>query len=123
MSRHPLSLYIHIPFCSLKCSYCDFNSYAGLEALVRPYVDALIAEITLWSEFARGRPVATVFFGGGTPSLLPLPEVERVTSALRECFELQAEAEHGFVHDPERPAHRPEDAADVWHRALAFLGE
>ena len=93
MSRQPLSLYIHIPFCALKCSYCDFNSYAGLEALVRPYVDALIAEMGLWSEFARGRPVATVFFGGGTPSLLPLPEVERVTSALRERFELQAEAE------------------------------
>jgi oxygen-independent coproporphyrinogen-3 oxidase len=49
--------------------------------------------MALWSEFARGRPVATVFFGGGTPSLLPLPEVERVTSALRERFELQAEAE------------------------------
>src|SRR3990170_5784166 len=93
MSRHPLSLYIHIPFCTLKCAYCDFNSYAGLKELVRPYVDALIAEITLWAEFARGRPVATVFFGGGTPSLLPLPEVERVTSALRERFELQAGAE------------------------------
>ncbi len=48
MSREPLSLYVHIPFCSLKCSYCDFNSYAGQEELVRPYVDALIAEMALW---------------------------------------------------------------------------
>ncbi|MEE8369733.1 MAG: coproporphyrinogen-III oxidase family protein, partial [Dehalococcoidia bacterium] len=93
MSREPLSLYLHIPFCSLKCSYCDFNSYAGLEELVRPYVDALIAEMALWSEFARGRAVATVFFGGGTPSLLPLPELERITSALGERFDLQPEAE------------------------------
>jgi len=89
----PLSLYLHIPFCSLKCRYCDFNSYAGLEELVEPYVDALIAEMGLWSGFARGRPVPTVFFGGGTPSLLPIVQVERIMSALRERFALAPEAE------------------------------
>jgi len=51
--KAPLSLYLHIPFCSQKCSYCDFNSYAGLEAMVRPYVDALIAEMGLWREPTR----------------------------------------------------------------------
>ena len=56
LSHDPLSLYLHIPFCSLKCRYCDFNSYAGLEELVEPYVGALIAEMGLWSAFARGRP-------------------------------------------------------------------
>ncbi len=45
MSREPLSLYVHIPFCALKCAYCDFNSYAGLEEMVQPYVDALIVEM------------------------------------------------------------------------------
>ena len=89
----PLSLYLHIPFCSLKCSYCDFNSYAGLEELVEPYVDALIQEMALWSGFARGRPVPTVFFGGGTPSLLPIEQVERVMTALRERFALAPDAE------------------------------
>ena len=93
MSRQPLSLYVHIPFCSLKCSYCDFNSYAGLEELVRPYVDALIAEMGLWSHLARGRPVATVFFGGGTPSLLPIGQVERTISAIHERFAVEPEAE------------------------------
>src|SRR3990172_4819290 len=93
MSRDPLSLYLHIPFCSLKCSYCDFNSYAGLEALVRPYDDALIAEMRLWAPLAKGRPVPTVFFGGGTPSLLPIEELERIMSALRESFALEAGAE------------------------------
>ncbi|MCH7523374.1 MAG: radical SAM family heme chaperone HemW, partial [Chloroflexi bacterium] len=88
-----LSLYVHIPFCTLKCSYCDFNSYAGLEELVQPYVDALIAEMELWSQYARGRPVPTVFFGGGTPSLLPIPQVERIVSALRDRFALEPEAE------------------------------
>jgi oxygen-independent coproporphyrinogen-3 oxidase len=93
MSREPLSIYVHIPFCTLKCSYCDFNSYAGLEELVEPYVDALIAEMGLWSRYARGRPVATVFFGGGTPSLLPIPQVERIVSAMRDRFTVAAEAE------------------------------
>jgi len=93
VKREPLSLYLHIPFCSLKCRYCDFNSYAGLEELVEPYVGALIAEMGLWSGFARGRPVPTVFFGGGTPSLLPIEEVERVMAALRERFALAPEAE------------------------------
>ncbi len=93
MQNSPLSLYVHIPFCSLKCSYCDFNSYAGLEELVEPYVDALIAEMGLWSHHARGRPVATVFFGGGTPSLLPIPQVERIVSALRDRFQMEHDAE------------------------------
>jgi len=88
VKRSPLSLYLHIPFCSLKCRYCDFNSYAGLEALVEPYAGALIAEMGLWSAFARGRPVPTVFFGGGTPSLLPIEQVERIMAALRERFAL-----------------------------------
>jgi len=93
VKRSPLSLYLHIPFCSLKCRYCDFNSYAGLEELVEPYVGALIAEMGLWSEFARGRPVPTVFFGGGTPSLLPIEQVERIMAALRERFALAPDAE------------------------------
>lgn len=88
MSDSRLSLYLHIPFCTLKCSYCDFNSYAGLEALVRPYVDALMAEISLWREKTRAYQVHTVFFGGGTPSLLPLAELERIISALHHNFQV-----------------------------------
>src|SRR3989337_341914 len=93
VKHSPLSLYLHIPFCSLKGRYCDFNSYAGLEELVAPYVDALIAETGLWAGFARGRPAPTVFFGGGTPSLLPIGQVERIMRGLRERFALEPEAE------------------------------
>jgi oxygen-independent coproporphyrinogen III oxidase len=86
VSAAPLSLYVHTPFCTLKCSYCDFNSYAGIESLMRPFVDALCDEMRLWSPIMADRRVETIFFGGGTPSLLPLGEVERVMATLSECF-------------------------------------
>jgi len=107
MSCEPLSLYLHIPFCSLKCSYCDFNSYAGLEALVRPYVDALIAEMGLWRDAVRGRQIATVYFGGGTPSLLPLQEIERIMTALRDAVLLDSPTEVTLEANPDtvNPAH------------------
>jgi oxygen-independent coproporphyrinogen-3 oxidase len=81
-----LALYVHVPFCQTKCPYCDFNSYAGLEGLMAPYVDALIAEMALWREATRDARVTTVFFGGGTPSFLPLAETERIFAALRGSF-------------------------------------
>ena len=96
----PLSLYVHIPFCSLKCAYCDFNSYAGLDDLIRPYDDALIEEIRLWARVAGGRPVANVFFGGGTPSLLPIEEIERIMSALHDSFAIQPDAEISLEANP-----------------------
>ena len=83
-----LSLYLHVPFCSLKCSYCDFNSYAKLDDLVPDFVDALCTELALWAPIVRGRPVETVFFGGGTPSLLPLPHIERILATLRKHYAL-----------------------------------
>lgn len=87
----PFSLYLHIPFCTHRCSYCDFNTYAGLENLVPAYVQALCREIELLAESAGKRlPVHTVFFGGGTPSLLPADELERVLQALFASFELLA---------------------------------
>jgi oxygen-independent coproporphyrinogen-3 oxidase len=93
MRSTSLALYVHIPFCQAKCPYCDFNSYAGLEAVMAPYVDALIAEIALWREATRDARVTTVFFGGGTPSFLPLGETERVFAALRRSFRLTPDAE------------------------------
>src|SRR5439155_693165 len=89
--RSPLSLYLHIPFCTLKCSYCDFNSYAGIESLMRPFVDALCDEMRLWAPVVADRRVETAFFGGGTPSLLPVKEVERIVGAMRGAFELGPE--------------------------------
>jgi len=59
------SLYIHIPFCATKCSYCSFNSYAGLEVLQERYVDAVCAEMTDMALRGLVEPLRTVFLGGG----------------------------------------------------------
>src|SRR5262245_16120959 len=93
LTDRPLSLYVHIPFCTLKCSYCDFNSYAGIESLIRPFVDALCDEMRLWSPIVADRRVDTVFFGGGTPSLVPIEDVGRIIAAMSEAFEIDPDAE------------------------------
>ncbi len=99
--RSCFSLYIHIPFCHRRCSYCDFNTYAGLESLIPPYVSALCREAG-WVEQVAGYklPLQTIFLGGGTPSLLPLPELERLFQAMREAFILQESAEISLEANP-----------------------
>jgi oxygen-independent coproporphyrinogen-3 oxidase len=93
MSGAPLSLYLHIPFCSLKCTYCDFNSYANLEHLVPDFTRALCEEMRLWSPVMGGRQVPTVFFGGGTPSLMPPGQLGDIFAVMRETFSLGPDAE------------------------------
>lgn len=100
MQREPLSLYIHIPFCTLKCSYCDFNSYAGIDEFMEPFVEALTKELRRWGAIADGRPIPTVFFGGGTPSLLPLVNVQQIMTELRDAFALDGDAEISFEANP-----------------------
>jgi oxygen-independent coproporphyrinogen-3 oxidase len=83
------SIYLHIPFCRHRCSYCDFNTYAGLERLIPGYLSALAAEARMSGESTGGQlPVHTLFFGGGTPSLLPVSGLEMVLLALEESFDL-----------------------------------
>ncbi len=99
------SLYISIPFCRARCAYCDFNSYAGLEVLIPAYARAVAEEIRRVG--AAGEVVGgarlqahTVFFGGGTPSLLPLPELELIFGAVREAFALPPDAEMTLEANP-----------------------
>jgi oxygen-independent coproporphyrinogen-3 oxidase len=88
------SLYLHIPFCTHRCGYCDFNTYAGLESLIPDYVTALCTEIEWLKAHAPGRlQVHTLFFGGGTPSLIPPQQVERILNAVDRSFALQPAAE------------------------------
>jgi len=84
-----ISLYVHIPFCASRCPYCDFATAPATSALRARYLDALATE-TLREGAALERPeVTTLFFGGGTPSLLEPDEIARLASTLREAFDLR----------------------------------
>jgi len=94
----PLSLYVHIPWCVRKCPYCDFNSHAapgadGHEIPEDAYLDALRADLEQSLPLVWGRPVHTVFIGGGTPSLLSAAGMDRLLSDLRALLPLDADAE------------------------------
>lgn len=89
----PLSVYLHLPFCQRKCHYCDFNTYAGLEHLIDGYVAALRREVAHWAPLAEGYTVTTVFFGGGTPSLLSGGQLTAVLDACRAAFAFEATPE------------------------------
>jgi putative oxygen-independent coproporphyrinogen III oxidase len=99
LGTRPFGFYVHVPFCRVRCGYCDFNTYTATElgpgASQAGYADAAVAEV----RFARrvlgdaDVPVSTVFFGGGTPTLLPPADLTRVVAAIGEEFGLTADAE------------------------------
>ena len=89
-----LSLYVHIPWCVRKCPYCDFNSHEADGGIPeREYVDALIADLQSALPLIWGRPVVSVFFGGGTPSLLSPAAIDELLAAFRALAMLSPEAE------------------------------
>lgn len=98
--RPPLALYLHIPFCTSKCGYCDFNSYEGLEHMVPDYTPALVREMQLWAPAARRYRVDTIFFGGGTPSLTSLDDMRVLSEALHEHFDIDAGVEWTLEANP-----------------------
>ena len=89
----PISVYVHIPFCTYKCGYCYFNAYAGLEPLIPAYCDAVVAEIGGYAGVLAGREIATVGFGGGTPSEMPAEGIAAVLDALRAAAPVATGAE------------------------------
>ncbi|MEG2831052.1 MAG: radical SAM family heme chaperone HemW, partial [Edwardsiella sp. (in: enterobacteria)] len=90
----PLSLYIHIPWCVQKCPYCDFNSHAQKgEIPQQAYVDHLLADLDQELPRVAGRPLSTLFIGGGTPSLLSGEALQRLLDGVRARLPLAADAE------------------------------
>jgi putative oxygen-independent coproporphyrinogen III oxidase len=90
----PLALYVHIPWCVKKCPYCDFNSHQARETVPeRAYVDALVSDLEQALPEVWGRRVASVFFGGGTPSLFSAAAIETLISAFRARLTLTADCE------------------------------
>jgi oxygen-independent coproporphyrinogen-3 oxidase len=88
--RGPYSLYLHIPFCGTRCTYCAFNTYTNVEALIPAYVAALCRELS-W--LGRGQPVHTIYFGGGTPSLLSPLLVADILAACHRAFDVSPDVE------------------------------
>ncbi len=107
-------VYLHIPFCKSFCSYCDFYSItdnSGMEALVQ----ALIGEAALRSRYLEGERVDTVYFGGGTPSLLSIGQAAKILSAIRENFNVADDAEITLEVNPD-------DVYEGFFRSLKDLG-
>src|SRR5690349_8915554 len=85
------ALYVHIPFCFHKCHYCDFYSITRqTPERMAAFVDRLLAEAAMWTDSPVTGPVRTVFFGGGTPSLLPIDQMARLIAGLRQRLDLSA---------------------------------
>lgn len=91
-------IYVHIPFCIVRCPYCDFNAYAGMDELMEPYAAALVREIRAAADHKR---VATVFFGGGTPTQLSPERLGGILKAIRDSFALDSDAEITVEANPE----------------------
>jgi oxygen-independent coproporphyrinogen III oxidase len=89
----PIGLYLHIPYCLHKCGYCDFNSHNINEAEMESYVQALLGEMEHAAKGAKDRRVATIFFGGGTPTTLPFADLARILEACRQHFQVDPEVE------------------------------
>ncbi len=95
----PAGLYIHVPFCEQKCGYCDFYSITTLELMDR-YVEALLTEIRLRAPQFESMTFHTIFFGGGTPSLLSEKQLERIWEALHRHFRILETGEFTLEANP-----------------------
>jgi putative oxygen-independent coproporphyrinogen III oxidase len=91
----PLSLYVHLPWCLRKCPYCDFNSHEmkSGELPEQRYIDALVADLEASLPLVWGRPVASIFIGGGTPSLFSAQGIDRLLGDIRARLKLTPECE------------------------------
>ena len=94
MNNKKLGIYIHIPFCIKKCHYCDFCSFPDANgSLMERYTSALCEKIRDFSPLAREYSVDTVYFGGGTPTLLPLEHFKKIMSVLLSEYDIEKNAE------------------------------
>lgn len=112
----PLGLYIHIPFCKQKCSYCDFYSLAGNEGRMAEYVEALCADLSETAQYTAGYSVNTIYFGGGTPSYLGEKQLVRILKTILKNYRVEKDAEITLEANP--------DSAGDWKmlRALRRAG-
>lgn len=89
----PVGVYVHVPFCSRICPYCDFNTYAGMDSLIPRYLDALHAEIARFPAQSGKLQASTIFLGGGTPSLLTAEQIGGIIDTIARSFSLTLDVE------------------------------
>ncbi len=114
-SAKRLSLYIHIPFCTVRCGYCAFNTYTDLAHLIPDYIDALCRELAFAGEKAGGKRVHTVYFGGGSPSLLSARQLDEVACQISKHFCVESDAEISLEANPN-------DLSEPYLRSLRRIG-
>jgi oxygen-independent coproporphyrinogen-3 oxidase len=110
-----LSLYLHIPFCRTKCTYCAFNTYVNLDALIEPFATALIREIEIVGASNPNLPFGTIYLGGGTPSLLTPAQLSNILDTVAGQFNLLPDAEISLESNPN-------DLDLAYLKALRVLG-
>ena len=93
-------IYIHIPFCKQACHYCNFHFSTSMQ-LKNGFLDALLKEIQLRKDFLDGEPVETIYFGGGTPSLLSLADLRAIFDTLFQHFSILSQAEVTLEANPD----------------------
>ena len=100
----PFSLYIHVPYCIHKCPYCDFNTYAVPSVPEEPYRKALLAELECFARSGSfvGRKIQSIYFGGGTPSLLSPKTIQEIIDKASSLYGVLAGAEITLEANPER---------------------
>ena len=99
--KKPLGLYIHIPFCRSKCEYCDFCSFVpNNSAVVEHYTDALLLQMEDWRDKCRPYEIDTVYIGGGTPTYLDLPHIQRIIEGVWRNFKVKKSAEISMESNP-----------------------
>jgi putative oxygen-independent coproporphyrinogen III oxidase len=115
-----LSFYIHIPYCAKRCGYCDFNTYTprelqgpDIKTVSQSYIDAAVVEIELAASQVGRVDVPTIFFGGGTPSLLPAKDLERIIGAIKNNFDLSDSPEITIEVNPDSVSQEFLDAMRV----------
>ncbi|MGH2596641.1 MAG: radical SAM family heme chaperone HemW [Actinomycetota bacterium] len=96
-----VGIYVHVPFCLTRCGYCDFNAYAGLDALRPRYVRALLAEAELAAPGWSDDEVVSIFLGGGTPTTLDVADLKGVLTHLRDRFAVRDDAEVTIEANPD----------------------
>lgn len=110
-----MSLYVHFPFCRSKCVYCDFCSFAAEESEIEEYCNNLSREIELAAAEYPDAEIQTVYFGGGTPSIIPARLMRRVSERLHACFRIPAGVEFSSEANPGT-------VTEEWLQAMAEAG-